>query len=50
LILPQSEIIQIGLQCATNYYIRVVVTGEPRGQGGKPETGKGSQAQSVCER
>ena len=29
-----TEIIQISLQCATNYYIRVVVTGEPRGQGG----------------
>ena len=23
----QTEVIQIGLQCATNYYIRVVVTG-----------------------
>ena len=26
----QTEIIQTGLQCATNYYIRVVVTGELR--------------------
>ena len=26
----QTEIIQTGLQCATNYYIRVVVTGEVR--------------------
>ena len=24
----QTEVIQTGLQCATNYYIRVVVTGE----------------------
>ena len=26
----QTEIIQTGLQCGTNYYIRVIVTGEPR--------------------
>ena len=30
----QTEIIQTGLQCATNYYIRVVVTGEVRLPGG----------------
>ena len=29
----QTEIIQTGLQCATNYYIRVVVSGKPRYQG-----------------
>ena len=29
----QTEIIQTGLQCGTRYYIRVVVTGEPRYQG-----------------
>ena len=29
----QTEIIQTDLQCATRYYIRVVVTGEPRYQG-----------------
>ena len=28
----QTEVIQTGLQCATNYYIRVVVTGKPRHQ------------------
>ena len=27
----QTEVIQTGLQCATNYYIRVVVTGGPGG-------------------
>ena len=26
----QTEFIQTGLQCGTSYYIRVVVTGEPR--------------------
>ena len=26
----QTEIIQTGLQCATSYHIRVIVTGEPR--------------------
>ena len=26
----QTEVIQTGLECATNYYIRVIVTGEPR--------------------
>ena len=30
----QTEIIQTGLQCATNYYIRVVVTGNIRRHGG----------------
>ena len=30
----QTEIIQTGLQCATSYYIRVVVTGEIRRHGG----------------
>ena len=29
----QTEIIQTGLQCATSYYIRVVVAGEARYQG-----------------
>ena len=29
----QTEIVQTGLQCGTSYYIRVVVTGEPRYQG-----------------
>ena len=32
----QTEVIQTGLQCATSYYIRVVV--EPRLQGGMPTT------------
>ena len=32
----QTEIIQTGLQCATNYYVRVVVTGKPRPPGGMP--------------
>ena len=30
----QTEVIQTGLQCATNYSIRVVVTGELRTPGG----------------
>ena len=30
----QTEVIQTGLQCATHYYIRVVVTGEIRPPGG----------------
>ena len=30
----QTEVIQTGLQCATRYYIRVVVTGEIRPPGG----------------
>ena len=30
----QTEIIQTGLQCATNYYTRVVVTGKLRPPGG----------------
>ena len=29
----QTEIIQTGLQCATSYYIRLIVVGEPRYQG-----------------
>ena len=29
----QTEIIQNGLQCGTNYYIRVLVSGKPRHQG-----------------
>ena len=34
----QNEIIQTGLQCATYYYIRVVVTGEVRPPGGMTAT------------
>ena len=34
----QTEIIQTGLQCGTNYYIRVVVTGEVRPPGGMTVT------------
>ena len=34
----QTEIIQTGLQCATNYYIRVVVTGNIRRPGGMTVT------------
>ena len=34
----QNEIIQTGLQCATYYYIRVVVTGEVRSPGGMTAT------------
>ena len=34
----ETEVIQTGLQCATNYYIRVVVTGELRPPGGMPTT------------
>ena len=30
----ETEIIQTGLQCDTNYYIRVIVTGELRPPGG----------------
>ena len=33
----QTEVIQTGLQCGTRYYIRVVVTGEPRYQGAPVE-------------
>ena len=29
----QTEVIQTGLQCATNYNVRVIVTGKPRYQG-----------------
>ena len=32
----QTEVVQSGLQCATNYYIRVVVSGELRTPGGMP--------------
>ena len=34
----QTEVIQTGLQCATNYYTRVVVTGELRLRGGMTST------------
>ena len=34
----QTEIIQTGLRCNTNYYIRVVVTGEVRHPGGMTVT------------
>ena len=34
----QTEVVQTGFQCATNYYIRVVVTGELRPPGGLPAT------------
>ena len=34
----QTEVIQTGLQCATSYYIRVVVTGEIRQPGGMTDT------------
>ena len=34
----QTEVIQAGLLCATNYYIRVVVTGEIRQPGGMTDT------------
>ena len=34
----QTEIIQTGLRCSTNYYIRVVVTGEVRLPGGMTVT------------
>ena len=34
----QTEVIQTGLQCATSYYIRVVVTGEIRTLGGMTAT------------
>ena len=34
----QTLVIQTGLQCATNYYITVVVTGEIRPPGGMPTT------------
>jgi len=33
----QTEVIQTGLRCGTRYYIRVVVTGEPRYQGAPVE-------------
>ena len=32
----QTEVIQTGLQCGTNYYVRVIVTGKPRSPGGMP--------------
>ena len=34
----QTEVIQTGLQCATSYYIRVVVTGNIRQPGGMTAT------------
>ena len=34
----QTVVIQTGLQCITHYYIRVVVTGEPRSSAGMPTT------------
>ena len=34
----QTEVVQTGLQCATNYYTRVVVTGDLRPPGGMPAT------------
>ena len=34
----QTEVIQTGLQCGTNYYTRVVVTGEVRPAGGMSTT------------
>ena len=34
----QTEIIQTGLRCATNYYITVMVTGEIRTPGGMTAT------------
>ena len=34
----ETEVIQTGLQCGTNYYITVVVTGEVRPTGGMPTT------------
>ena len=34
----QTEVIQTGLQCGANYYIRVVVTGELRPPGGMTTT------------
>ena len=34
----QPEVIQTGLQCATSYYIRVLVTGEVRPPGGMTAT------------
>ena len=34
----QTEVILTGLQCATNYYIRVIVSGELRLPGGMPTT------------
>ena len=34
----QTEVIQTGLQCGANYYIRVVVTGKLRPPGGMPAT------------
>ena len=34
----ETEVIQTGLQCGTNYYITVVVTGEVRPNGSVPAT------------
>ena len=36
--ISQTEIIQTGLQCGANYYIKVVVTGNIRPPGGMPAT------------
>ena len=36
--MSQTEVIQTGLQCGTNYYTRVVVTGEVRPAGGMSTT------------
>ena len=34
----QTDVIQTGLQCRTNYYVRMVVTGDVRPSGGEPAT------------
>ena len=36
--ISQTGVIQTGLQCGTNYYIRVLVIGEIRPPGGMPAT------------
>ena len=43
----QTEVIQTGLQCATSYYIRVVVTGEIRLTNGSSVTAMLSGASDV---
>ena len=43
----QTEVIQTGLQCGTNYYIRVVVTGEIRLTNGSSVTAMLSGASDV---
>ena len=40
-----TEIIQTGLQCNTNYYVRVVVTGKPSDGQGRKQIWKSSQLQ-----